>query len=153
LVEKLQHQSSDHLPSNSGLANAGGWTDVSKETLQHVKYPTIFSLGDASSLPTSKTAAAAASQVGVVTQNLASLLSRQAEPKGPGEESLPAKYSGYTSCPLVTGKNKLILAEFSGYTGKPFETFWFDQAVERSSLYFLKAEVCCLLQTCDAFRN
>ena len=50
----------------AGLGNkTGGWVDVDPQTTQHLKYPNIFSLGDASSLPTSKTAAAVAAQVGV----------------------------------------------------------------------------------------
>ena len=36
------------------------------------------------------------------------------------------QYNGYTSCPLVTGYGKLILAEFD-YNGNPLETFPFDQ--------------------------
>lgn len=48
---------------HSPLANAAGFVDVDKETTRHVKYPNIFSLGDCSSLPTSKTAAAVSSQV------------------------------------------------------------------------------------------
>jgi len=38
----------------SPLADAVGWVDVDQGTLQHKKYENIFSLGDASSLPTSK---------------------------------------------------------------------------------------------------
>lgn len=38
----------------SGLADAAGWVDVDQGSLQHKKYENIFSLGDASSLPTSK---------------------------------------------------------------------------------------------------
>ena len=36
------------------------------------------------------------------------------------------QYDGYTSCPLVTGYGKLILAEFN-FNGEPLETFPFDQ--------------------------
>lgn len=38
----------------SGLADGAGWVDVDQGSLQHKKYENIFSLGDASSLPTSK---------------------------------------------------------------------------------------------------
>ena len=50
------------------------------------------------------------------------------------------QYDGYTSCPLVTGKNKCILAEFD-YDGQPKETFPMDQSIERWSMYQLKAHV------------
>lgn len=39
---------------NSPLADGAGWVDVDQGSLQHKKYKNIFSLGDASSLPTSK---------------------------------------------------------------------------------------------------
>lgn len=49
------------------------------------------------------------------------------------------QYNGYTSCPLVTGNNKCILAEF-GYDGQVLETFAFDQSKERRSMYLMKKE-------------
>ena len=52
---------------------------------------------------------------------------------------LAARYDGYTSCPLVTGYGKLVLAEFD-YDGKPGrESFPFDQSQERYSMWALKA--------------
>lgn len=38
----------------SPLADAAGWVNVDQGSLQHKKYENVFSLGDASSLPTSK---------------------------------------------------------------------------------------------------
>ena len=46
-------------------------------------------------------------------------------------------YNGYTSCPLVTGYGKLILAEFD-YRLKLKEIFPFDQPKERLSMYLFK---------------
>ncbi len=113
----------------SPLANEGGWVEVDQHTLQHTRYPNIFGLGDASSLPTSKTGAAIRKQAPVVTENLHSIMRNQ----------MPhATYDGYTSCPLVTGYGKLILAEFD-YDLQPKETFPFDQSKERYSMYLLKA--------------
>lgn len=112
----------------SSLGNEGGWVDVDKETLQHNKYKNIFALGDASSLPTSKTGAAIRKQVPVAVENLVHAM------KG---EPLSAKYDGYTSCPLVTGYDSLVMAEF-GYDLKPLETFPIDQNKERYSMYLVK---------------
>ncbi|KAI8816239.1 mitochondrial sulfide:quinone oxidoreductase [Fimicolochytrium jonesii] len=117
----------------SGLGNADGWVDVDKETTQHVKYPNVYALGDASSLPTSKTAAAAAAESAVTTHNLLRAIKNGTGPA--------AAYGGYTSCPLITGKGKLILAEFSGYTGKPQETFFYDQSKESALSYALTANI------------
>lgn len=115
----------------SPLANEQGWVDVNKSTLQHNKYENIFGLGDSSSLPTSKTGAAIRKQAPVLVENLRSL----AEGK-----PLTANYNGYTSCPLVTGYDSLILAEFD-YDLQPQETFPFDQSKERYSMYLLKRYV------------
>ncbi|KAJ2907587.1 hypothetical protein GGI21_003739 [Coemansia aciculifera] len=117
---------------NSAIANAAGFVDVDKDTLQHTRYPNVYSLGDCSSLPTSKTAAAAAAQSSVLKHNLL----RQIR----GTDTPVAEYDGYTSCPLVTGKHKLVLAEFSGYTGAPHETFFFNQAKEHAFSYWVTAE-------------
>lgn len=116
---------------NSTLGNEAGWVDVDKATLRHNKYPNIFALGDASSLPTSKTGAAIRKQAPVVAQNLMSAI------RG---ETLAAEYDGYTSCPLVTGYDSLIMAEF-GYDLLPQETFPFDQNKERYSMYLVKKHV------------
>ena len=111
------------------LANADGWIEVDKFSLQHVRYPEVFGLGDASNLPTSKTGAAIRKQAPVVVENLLAL--RAGQP-------LTARYDGYTSCPVVTGRGKLIMAEFN-YAKEPVETFPVDQRAERFSMYALKA--------------
>jgi sulfide:quinone oxidoreductase len=51
-----------------------------------------------------------------------------------------SSYDGYAACPLVTGYAKLILAEFD-YDLKPQESFPFNQAKERWSMYQLKRYV------------
>ncbi len=115
----------------SPLASAEGWVDVDKHTTQHVRYPNVFSIGDASSLPNSKTAAAIRKQAPVCAQNIQAFRAGKA---------LPASYNGYASCPLVTGYGRLILAEF-GYDGEIMETMPFDQSQERYSMYFAKAHL------------
>ncbi|KAJ2793459.1 hypothetical protein H4S07_007042 [Coemansia furcata] len=117
---------------SSAIVNAAGFVDVDKSTLQHTKYANIYAIGDCSSLPTSKTAAAAAAQSSVLKHNLLNQIR--------GTNAPAAEYNGYTSCPLVTGKNKLVLAEFSGYTGAPQETFFFNQAKEHAFSYWVTAE-------------
>jgi sulfide:quinone oxidoreductase len=120
------------LKESEDLANADGWVNVNKESTQHVKYSNVFALGDASSLPTSKTAAAAAAQSGITSWNLIALLE--------GRKEGGAEYNGYTSCPLFTGKDKLILAEFD-YNLQPKETFLFNQGKENKWMAYLTAEL------------
>ena len=121
--------SSPEFIKKSALANAGGWVDVDKDTLQHVRFANVFSLGDCSSLPTSKTGAAIRKQAPVLVENLMAARAGQA---------FSSVYNGYTSCPLVTGYGRLVLAEFD-YDKQPQESFPFDQAQERYSMYALKA--------------
>lgn len=122
-------QSAPDFIKRSPLANEAGWVAVDKYTTQHVEFPNVFSAGDCSSLPTSKTGAAVRKEVPVLVDNL---LAERAGRK------LAARYDGYASCPLVTGYGRLILAEFD-YDGNPTETFPFNQAQERYSMYALKA--------------
>lgn len=116
---------------NSPVADAAGWVDVDKETLQHRKFPNVFGIGDCTSLPTSKTAAAVAAQSGILDRTI-SLVMKNKTPT--------VKYNGYTSCPLVTAYNRVILAEFD-YNAQPLETFPFDQSKERLSMYLMKADL------------
>jgi sulfide:quinone oxidoreductase len=129
MIHVTPPQSAPDFIKQSALADAAGWVEVDKFTLQHARYPEIFSAGDCSSLPCSKTGAAVRKQVPVLVDNL--MAWRRGEP-------LRAKYDGYASCPLVTGYGRLILAEF-GYDGAIMETFPFDQSQERYSMYALKA--------------
>ncbi|MEB3180963.1 MAG: FAD/NAD(P)-binding oxidoreductase [Nostocaceae cyanobacterium] len=108
-----------------------GWVNVNKQTLQHNVYPNVFSIGDASSLPTSKTAAAVRGQAPVLVENLLAVIDSQ---------SLNGKYNGYTCCPLITGYGKTIMAEFD-YSGKPNSSFPMDPSQERYSMWLLKRHV------------
>lgn len=113
----------------SPLANEAGWVDVDKHTLQHPRFPKVFSLGDASSAPTSKTGAAVKNQAPVLVENLLAAMA--------GREPA-ASYDGYAACPLVTGYGKLVMAEFD-YDLKPTPTFpLIDMTKERWSMYQLK---------------
>jgi sulfide:quinone oxidoreductase len=116
--------------AESPLADDDGWVDVDKHTLRHVRYENVFSLGDAANLPTSKTGAAVRKQAPVVVDHLMASMR--------GTSLSNGRYDGYTSCPLVTGYGKLVLAEFD-YDKQPDESFPFDQSRERYSMYALKA--------------
>ncbi len=129
MIHVTPPMSSPDFIKTSPLANAGGWVDVDKDTLQHTRHPNVFALGDCSSLPTSKTGAAIRKQAPVLADNLMAV--RQGKVSS-------ATYDGYTSCPLVTGYGRLVLAEFD-YQGQPAESFPFDQGQERYSMYALKA--------------
>jgi len=128
LLHVTPRMSAPDFIKESSLGNEGGWVEVDKGTLQHVRHSNVFALGDSSNLPVSKTGAAIRKQAPVLVENLEHAI------KG---EPLSATYNGYTSCPLVTGYDSLVLAEFD-YDGNPQETFPFDQRKERYSMYLLK---------------
>ncbi|MFO7563319.1 MAG: FAD/NAD(P)-binding oxidoreductase [Enhygromyxa sp.] len=122
-------QSAPDFIKHSPIADGEGWVEVDKYTTQHIRFPKVFSLGDCSSLPCSKTGAAVRKQAPVTVANL--LAARAKRP-------LEARYDGYSSCPIITGVGQVVLAEFD-YEGKPCESFPFDQAQPRYSMYLLKA--------------
>jgi sulfide:quinone oxidoreductase len=131
MLHVVPPMSAPEFIKKSPLAGEGGWVEVDKFTLQHIRYPNVFSLGDSSSLPTSKTGAAIRKEAPVLVGNLLSFLAGK---------PLELKYNGYTSCPLVTGYGKVIMAEFD-YDGHPMETFPIDQSKERWSMWFVKAHL------------
>lgn len=115
----------------SAIANEQGWIDVDQYTCQHKKYANVFGLGDASSLPTSKTAAAIRKEAPVVVDNLIALMNKQ---------NLEDKYNGYACCPLITGYGKTIMAEFD-YNKNPMPSFPLDPTKERASMWLVKKYV------------
>ncbi|SHK33309.1 NAD(P)/FAD-dependent oxidoreductase [Rhodothermus profundi] len=133
MLHVVPPQSAPDFIRNSKVANADGWVDVDPYTLQHVRYPNIFALGDAAGLPTAKTGAAVRKQAPVVVHNLLQLREH-------GALVAPRKYDGYASCPLVTGYGRLVLAEFV-YGNRPVSSFPLDTTKERRSMYLLKKYV------------
>lgn len=114
----------------SKLANAAGWIEVDPATLRHVRYPNVFSLGDAASTSNAKTAAAVRLQAPVVVSNLAAVMAAR---------SPTATYDGYGSCPLTVSLDKIVLAEFT-YGGKVTPSFPLDPRVPRRSMWHLKTK-------------
>ncbi len=91
----------------SAVGSKKGWIPVNKETLQHVKFPNVFALGDIAAVPMGKTGGSGRKQYKVVVNNVLSMLE---------SGSIPAdstKYAGYTVCPLITSIGTVMLAEFN----------------------------------------
>lgn len=120
---------------NSDLVNAEGWLDVDHHSLQHNKYSNIFGVGDVCGLPTAKTGAAIRKQVPVVIDNIFKMMEQK--------EADNSSYNGYSSCPLVTGYGKMVLAEFdydNNFTPDPKlkQMLVFDSSKEHYRLWLLK---------------
>ena len=105
MLHAVPHQSAPDWVKTSPLSSgdATGYVEIDKHTMQHTRYPNVFSLGDAGSSPNSKTGAAIRKQAPVVVDNIDSFLKNQ---------PLQAKYGGYSSCPIVTSSHAMLLAEF-----------------------------------------
>ena len=127
-------QSAPAFIKNSSLSDSNspyGYVDINKNTMQHTRYTNIFSLGDCTNAPCSKTGAAIRKQAPVVVQNLLAFLAN---------EQMNGSYSGYSACPIPTKYGKLMMAEFD-YTNTPTMSFPFDQTKPRWSMWILKTKL------------
>jgi sulfide:quinone oxidoreductase len=131
MVHVTPPMSAPDVIKRSPLANEAGWCAADKHTLRHPHYPNVFAVGDAAGLPTSKTGAAVRKQAPVLVHNLCAAMQGAAT---------DAVYDGYTSCPVVTGYGRMVLAEFD-YDNNPKESFPIDQSKERYSMWLLKTQV------------
>jgi len=112
----------------SDLGSAKGWVPVNKETLQHIRYENVFSIGDVAQVPMGKTGGSIRKQYKVLVDNLIALMNGK---------TLEAKYAGYTVCPLITDIGTVMLAEFD-WTVKPTPSFPLDPTVERWVFWLMK---------------
>lgn len=105
MLHAVPRQSAPDWIKSSPLSTSEptGYVEVDKHTMQHVRYPNVFALGDAGSTPNSKTGAAIRKQAPVVVENI------DAHLKG---RPLTGSYDGYASCPIVTSGHDMLLAEF-----------------------------------------
>lgn len=122
-------QSAPDFVKHSPLADPAGYLEVDKNTLQHVRYPNVFALGDAGNTPNSKTGAAIRKQAPVVAHNLRRVIAGRQPDK---------KYTGYASCPITTARDRMLLAEFD-YTLEHTPSIPFiDTTHERWDMWMLK---------------
>lgn len=117
--------------ANSQIGSRKGWVPVNKETLQHVKFKNIFSLGDIAAIPLGKTGGSVRKQYKVLCDNLIASME--------GKE-MPSKYDGYTVCPIITDIGKVMLAEFD-WSMKPTPSFPLDPTQERYIWWILKSYI------------
>ena len=112
----------------SDVGSASGWIPVNKETLQHFQYKNIYAIGDVAQVPMGKTGGSVRKQYKVLVDNIVAQMQ---------EKKLPAKYAGYTVCPLITTIGTVMLAEFN-WTVKPTPLLPLDPTVERWMWWLMK---------------
>jgi sulfide:quinone oxidoreductase len=128
MLHVVPPQSAPDFIKKSELADAAGWLEVDRANLRHVRYANIYGLGDCTSTPNSKTAAAVKNQTPVVVANLLRAIKNR---------GVARSYDGYASCPLTTSAGKVMLAEFC-YDGVITPSFPADPRVPRRFYWWLK---------------
>lgn len=111
-----------------------GWANVDKYTLKSPDFPNVFVVGDVANLPTAKTGAAIRKQAPVVVEQLINAIHRRTE-------KLSKVYEGYSSCPLVTSYDAMVLAEFkydNVLDKDPLLSKFIDTTKEQYSMWLLK---------------
>jgi sulfide:quinone oxidoreductase len=133
MLHAVPPMSAPDVVASSPLAGEGpgGWAAADRLTTQHPRYANVFSLGDVAGLPTSKTAGAVRGEAPVTAANVLSFLEHR---------PLKAHYDGYTVCPLITGYNNVVMAEFD-YSQKPVSSFLIDPTKERWSMWLMKTKM------------
>jgi len=92
------------LIGRSGLGDDFDFVPTNKHTLQSNGHPTIFALGDATDLPTSKAGSVAHFQAEVLTDNVLRFI--EGKPLQPD-------FDGHANCFIETGAGKAILIDFN----------------------------------------
>lgn len=131
VLHAVPRQSAPDWIKSSALStgDANGYVEIDKHTMQHVRHPNVFSLGDAGSSPNSKTGAAIRKQAPVVVDNIEAFL--QGRPLG-------ARYDGYGSCPIVTSSHSMLLAEFDYDLNLTPSIPLLDPTTSHRSFWYLK---------------
>lgn len=110
LIAVPPHQGAD-VVRDSGIGDEEGWISADKHTMRLEGHPEAYAIGDATSIPISKSGVVAHLQAEAVARSLAS------EIRGGGE---PFEYNGRINCPMETGRHRAL-----------FVSGTYDQAPEK----------------------
>lgn len=114
------------------LGDPSGFVEVDPETLRSIRYPAVWSLGDAAATLNSKSGAALREQTLVVAKNLRAVL------KG---KKVSAKYNNYSACPFTVSRSTVVFSEFDDqYRAKP-SIPWKGIMRERRATFVLERRI------------
>ena len=107
------------IPVNTGVAflrqtdftNELGFVEVNHHSLQSTKYPSLFAVGDAADLPTSKAGSVAHFEVETLLENVIRYLDGK---------PLVESFDGHSNCFIEAGGSKALLIDFN-YDVEPLE--------------------------------
>lgn len=114
-VSELSYDLAVFVPPHRGaeflwghpIADADGWVDVSRTTLQSKVAPEIWAIGDTTNLPISKAGSTAHFEGPVVAAHVVAAV--RGKPVEPGH----AEYDGHVMCFLEAGEDKASLLDFN----------------------------------------
>ena len=105
--------------AGSGLAASDdphGFVDVDPETLQHVRHPEIWAVGDAAAVATRRSGGAIRQQAKALVKNLRAALAGRTPTQ---------KYNGYSVVPFTVSRGTVVFAEFDRWGHlQPTVPFW-----------------------------
>jgi sulfide:quinone oxidoreductase len=90
--------------ARSGLGNELNLVPVDKHTLQSKKYDSIFALGDANDIPTSKAGSVAHFEIDVFIDNFLEYVAGK---------PMTGAFDGHANCFIETGHGKAMLIDFN----------------------------------------
>jgi len=138
-IHVIPPQRAPEVIRQSGLSWADKWTDqgwveCDMASLRHLRYDTIWALGDVAGVPKGKTAASVKWQVPVVEDGILAAIE--------GREATET-YDGYTSCPMITRVGRAMLVEFDYHNNlvpsfpgiiAPLEELWISWLMKEVAL-------------------
>ena len=92
------------VQDSDGLGDETGWVTCDKNLMVHTKYDTIYSIGDATDFPTSKTASGARIQAKILSEKISALI------RGKEYKEI---YDGEIICPILTKYQRVMFAHFN----------------------------------------
>jgi sulfide:quinone oxidoreductase len=103
LIAVPPHRGSDVI-RNSGIGDQDGWIPADKETMRVAGHDDVFAIGDATSIPISKSGVVAHLQSGVVAENIINAM-----------DGIPLSvhYNGRINCPMELGRHRAIFVSAS----------------------------------------
>ncbi|GAB3050229.1 FAD/NAD(P)-binding oxidoreductase [Intrasporangium mesophilum] len=90
--------------ARSGLGDELNYVPVDRHTSQSAAYPTIFALGDAANLPTSKAGSVAHFSVEIFVENFMELVAGR---------PMSHAFDGHANCFVESGRGKALLLDFN----------------------------------------
>ncbi|MCI4624674.1 MAG: NAD(P)/FAD-dependent oxidoreductase [Candidatus Magnetoovum sp. WYHC-5] len=98
------HEGSSLLEASEGIGDAANWVRCDKHKMISLGFPNIYSLGDATDFPTSKTASGIRKQAKVLVDIFKAVLK---------SEKPTATYDGEIICPILTRYKRVMFAHFN----------------------------------------